>query len=58
MEKGNTVLVIEHNLDIIKESDWAIELGPDGGDKGGKIIFNGTPEELRKANTPTSKFLK
>jgi len=57
VEKGNTVLVIEHNLQIIKESDWAIELGPDGGDKGGQIIFNGTPEQLKKFATPTSKFL-
>ena len=58
VDKGNSVLVIEHNLDIIKESDWAIELGPDGGDKGGKIIFAGTPDQLAKANTWTAKFLK
>ncbi len=58
VEKGNTVLVIEHNLDFIKEADWAIELGPDGGRKGGKIIFTGTPESLAKARTPTTKFLK
>jgi excinuclease ABC subunit A len=57
VEKGNSVIIIEHNLQIIKESDWVIELGPDGGDKGGKIIFNGTPEQLAKAGTPTSKFL-
>lgn len=58
VEKGNTVLVIEHNLDFIKEADWAIELGPDGGGKGGKIIFNGTPEQLAKSSTQTAKFLK
>jgi len=58
VEKGNTVLVIEHNLQIIKEADWCVELGPDGGDKGGKIIFNGTPEQLVKSGTWTAKFLK
>ncbi|MGB2631569.1 MAG: excinuclease ABC subunit UvrA [Minisyncoccales bacterium] len=58
VEKGNTVIIIEHNLQIVKESDWCIELGPDGGDKGGKIIFTGTPEELKKSRTPTAKFLK
>jgi len=57
VEKGNSVIVIEHNLQIIQESDWCIELGPDGGDKGGRIIFNGTPEQLTKANTWTAKFL-
>lgn len=58
VEKGNTVLVIEHNLDFIKEADWCVELGPDGGHKGGQIIFNGTPEQLKKARTWTAKFLK
>jgi excinuclease ABC subunit A len=58
VEKGNTVIIIEHNLQIVKESDWCVELGPDGGDKGGKIIFTGTPEQLAKSNTWTAKFLK
>jgi len=58
VEKGNTVVFIEHNLQFIKEADWCVELGPDGGDKGGKIIFTGTPEELKKSNTWTAKFLK
>jgi len=58
VEKGNTVLIIEHNLDVIKESDWAIELGPDGGDKGGKIIFSGPVDKLSKSSTWTAKFLK
>jgi excinuclease ABC subunit A len=58
VEKGNSVIIIEHNLQIVKESDWCIELGPDGGDKGGKIIFTGTPEQLSKSNTWTAKFLK
>lgn len=43
---GNTVLVIEHNLDVIKASDWIVDLGPEGGDRGGRIIFEGTPEEI------------
>ena len=43
---GNTVLVIEHNLDVIKTSDWIVDLGPEGGDRGGKIIFEGTPEDI------------
>ncbi|MFZ3074535.1 MAG: hypothetical protein WA093_05450, partial [Minisyncoccales bacterium] len=58
VEKGNTVIIIEHNLQIVEESDWCIELGPDGGANGGKIIFTGTPEELKKSRTPTAKFLK
>ncbi|MFA6352678.1 MAG: excinuclease ABC subunit UvrA [Candidatus Paceibacterota bacterium] len=55
--KGNTVLVIEHNPDVLKESDWIIELGPEGGDKGGKIIFEGTLEEIKKKKTMTGKYL-
>lgn len=46
VDKGNTVLVIEHNLDVIKTADWLIDLGPDGGDKGGEIVAEGTPEEV------------
>ncbi|MFA5249585.1 MAG: excinuclease ABC subunit UvrA [Candidatus Paceibacterota bacterium] len=57
VEKGNTVLIIEHNLDVLKESDWIIELGPEGGAKGGKIIFEGTLSDLKKSTTPTAKFL-
>jgi excinuclease ABC subunit A len=49
VDKGNTVLVIEHNLDVIKTADWIIDLGPDGGDKGGKIIAEGTPEDIAKS---------
>jgi excinuclease ABC subunit A len=48
VDKGNTVLVIEHNLDVIKTADWIIDLGPDGGDKGGTILATGTPEEIIK----------
>jgi excinuclease ABC subunit A len=46
VDAGNTVLVIEHNLDVIKTSDYVIDLGPEGGDKGGMIISEGTPEEI------------
>jgi excinuclease ABC subunit A len=58
VEKGNTVIVIEHNLDFIKEADWCVEMGPDGGANGGQIIFTGPPEQLVKANTQTARFLK
>jgi excinuclease ABC subunit A len=51
-DAGNTVLVIEHNLDVIKQADWVLDLGPEGGDKGGEIIAQGTPEEV--AETPGS----
>jgi excinuclease ABC subunit A len=47
-ENGNTVLVIEHNLDVIKTADYIIDLGPEGGDKGGYVIAQGTPEEVAK----------
>ena len=56
---GNTVVVIEHNLDVIKTSDWIIDLGPEGGDKGGYIVAEGTPEDLVKIkNSYTGQYLK
>ena len=56
---GNTILVIEHNLDVIKTADWIIDLGPDGGDGGGKVIAHGTPEEVVKnQKSYTGQFLK
>ncbi|MFA6410440.1 MAG: excinuclease ABC subunit UvrA [Candidatus Buchananbacteria bacterium] len=60
VEKGNTVLVIEHNLDVIKSADWIIDLGPGGGDKGGRVIIEGTPEKVAKAAkwSYTGKYLK
>ncbi|HEX7904374.1 MAG TPA: excinuclease ABC subunit UvrA [Chitinophagaceae bacterium] len=59
VERGNTVLVIEHNMDVIKVADHIIDLGPEGGDGGGKILFEGTPEELIKCKQSyTAEFLK
>ncbi len=57
-QKGNSIIIIEHNPDVIKEADWIIELGPGGGENGGEIIFEGTLEELKKAKTKTAKFIK
>ncbi len=59
VQRGNTVVVIEHNLDIIKNADWIIDMGPEGGDKGGKIVAEGTPEDIsNNAKSVTGKFLK
>ncbi|MBE8713068.1 excinuclease ABC subunit UvrA [Sphingobacterium hungaricum] len=56
---GNSILVIEHNMDMIKSADWVIDIGPEGGEKGGKLVFAGTPEDLTKCNESfTGKFLK
>lgn len=49
VDDGNTVITIEHNVEVIRQADWIIDLGPEGGDKGGKIMFEGTPAELLKA---------
>ena len=58
-QKGNTIVVIEHNLDVIKTADWIIDLGPEGGSKGGKIIAQGTPEQVAKIKGSfTGQFLK
>ena len=58
VEKGNTVLVIEHNLDVIKCADYLIDMGPGGGKNGGQIIAQGTPEEIAATDSPTSSFLR
>ena len=57
-ESGNTIIIIEHNLDVIKSCDWLIDLGPDGGARGGKIVAYGTPEQVAmSAKSATGKFL-
>ncbi len=59
VDKGNSVIVIEHNLDVIKTADWIIDLGPDGGNKGGQIVAQGTPEEVAQvADSYTGAYLK
>lgn len=59
VDKGNTVIVIEHNLDVIKSADWLIDLGPEGGSGGGQVLFSGTPEKLAKLEgNHTGKFLR
>ena len=59
VDKGNTVVIIEHNMDVIKMADHIIDIGPEGGNKGGKILFSGTPEKLvKEKNNHTGKFLK
>ena len=59
ISKGHTVIVVEHNLDVIRSADWVIDLGPDAGDRGGEVVFAGTPEDLAaKGNTFTAKYLR
>jgi excinuclease ABC subunit A len=58
-DAGNTVVVIEHNLEVIKTADWIIDLGPEGGDGGGEIVATGTPEDVAKVKASyTGKYLK
>ena len=59
VESGNTVIVIEHNLDVIKTADYVIDMGPEGGDGGGQVVATGTPEEIaRCSQSYTGQFLK
>jgi len=59
LDHGNTIIVIEHNMDVIKCADWVIDIGPEGGDYGGKVVFEGLPEDLiKEKNSYTGKFLK
>ena len=58
-EQGNTIIVIEHNLDVIKTADWIIDLGPEGGSQGGELVASGTPEKVSKDKKSfTGKYLK
>src|SRR5204862_1725561 len=59
VDSGNTVLVIEHNLDVIKQADWLVDLGPEGGEAGGEIIATGTPEDVAEVEeSATGRFLR
>ena len=59
IKNGNTILVIEHNLDVIKQADWIIDMGPDGGKNGGEVIFEGTPADLlHSAKSITAEYLR
>jgi excinuclease ABC subunit A len=59
VEQGNTVVVIEHNLEVIKTADWVLDLGPEGGDKGGKVVAQGTPEQVaEEPRSYTGGYLK
>jgi excinuclease ABC A subunit len=59
VDAGNTVIVIEHNLDVISQADWIIDMGPDGGSRGGQVVFEGTPDRIIHAeNSITGKYLK
>ena len=59
IEQGNSIIVIEHNMDVIKCADWVIDIGPEGGDRGGNVVFEGVPEDLiKEKNSYTGQFLK
>jgi excinuclease ABC subunit A len=58
VKKGNTVVVIEHNMDVVKVADWVVDLGPEGGEAGGRIVGEGTPEHLADQDTFTGAYLK
>jgi excinuclease ABC subunit A len=58
-DHGNTIVIIEHNLDVIKTADWIIDMGPEGGDGGGSVIAQGTPEQVADStHSYTGKYLK
>ncbi|HEX7031820.1 MAG TPA: hypothetical protein VF172_02355, partial [Nitrososphaera sp.] len=59
VDLGNTVIVIEHNLDVIASADWIVDLGPEGGEAGGRVVAEGTPEQIAEnENSYTGKYLK
>jgi excinuclease ABC subunit A len=57
-DEGNTILIIEHNLDVVKMADYIIDLGPEGGDRGGHVIATGSPEEIAKKKGHTSLYIR
>jgi excinuclease UvrABC ATPase subunit len=58
VDDGNTVIVIEHNMDVVRNADWVIDLGPEGGSQGGQVVFEGTPADLKKASQSiTSQYI-
>ena len=57
VDRGNTVLVIEHNTDVLRTADYLIDMGPDGGAGGGRILAEGTPEEIAKGDSPTARYI-
>ncbi|MNY53273.1 UvrABC system protein A [compost metagenome] len=59
VDAGNTVVVIEHNMDVVRHADWVIDMGPDGGTRGGQVVFEGTPSQLRDdPHAITGRFLR
>ena len=58
VERGHTVIAVSHSLDVVKSADWVVDLGPDGGDSGGRIVAQGTPEEVAAGTGHTARFLR
>lgn len=58
VDKGNTIITIEHNLDVIKMADWVIDMGPEGGESGGQVVFEGTPEDMIQSGTLTGEYVR
>ncbi len=59
VDAGNTMIVIEHNLDVVRNADWIVDMGPEGGHKGGTVVFQGTPRDLMSAKgSLTARYLK
>ncbi|MEI4274177.1 hypothetical protein TEK04_20830 [Klenkia sp. LSe6-5] len=57
VEAGNSVVLVEHDVDVVADADWVLDLGPGGGDAGGRVVAAGTPEQVAVADTPTAQFL-